>query len=62
MITTFQNSHTIETWYDRKSRNWITQHKDSNRNQIGNASFSGNKQLANITHKETSIIVQSEFE
>lgn len=33
----------IETWYDRKSVNWISQLKDSDDNQIGHAEFDGHK-------------------
>lgn len=54
MLTTFPNQYTIFTWYDRQSRNWITQYRDSEGNQIGNAEFSGNKKDANETHKELS--------
>ena len=52
MLTTFPNLYTIFTWYDRSKRIWITQYKDAEGNQIGNAEFSGNKKCANETHKE----------
>jgi len=52
MITTYSSGHTIETWYDRKSRNWITQLFDKNQYQIDDAIYTGNKICANIAHKE----------
>ena len=52
MITTFENGHIIDTWYDRKTRNWITQLRDSNDYQVGDAIFSGNKKDATISHKD----------
>ena len=51
MLTTFADGQSVYTWYDRQSRIWITQLKDSGGNQIGNAEFSPNKKFANITHK-----------
>ena len=44
-------THTVETWYDRRSRLWITQLKDAEGNQIDGASFSGNKAGAEINHQ-----------
>lgn len=41
---------TIETWYDRASRNWITTRKDSLGNQIGDAVITGNKASAAHAH------------
>jgi hypothetical protein len=58
MVTTFQNGYTIETWYDRKTRNWISQVLNENHYQLGNAEFSGNKKDANETHKERVINFQ----
>lgn len=34
----------IESWYDRKTKNYITQAKDDEGNQIGEALISGNKE------------------
>lgn len=34
---------TVETWYDRQTRNWVTQLKDTKGNQVGDAAFSGTK-------------------
>jgi len=41
----------VETWWDGNSRNWITQLKDSNLNQMGEADFSANKPNAKLMHK-----------
>lgn len=38
-----ESKKTIESWYDRKSRNWITQVKDHEGNQIGDAHYNGTK-------------------
>jgi len=32
-----------ETWYDRKTRSWVTQILDEGRNQIGAAYYDGNR-------------------
>lgn len=58
MLSTLSNGYTIYTWYDRQSRNWITQYRDAEGNQIGNALFSGNTKDANTTHKEMATIAQ----
>lgn len=58
VLTTFADGQSVYTWYDRQSRNWITQLRDSQKNQIGNAEFSGNKKSANITHKYVSSLIQ----
>lgn len=42
---------TVETWYDRQSCNWITQIKDAEGNQIGDALFSGTRDSATCDHK-----------
>lgn len=51
MLTSFADGQSIHTWYDHQTRIWITQLKDYEGNQIGNAEFSPNKKFANITHK-----------
>ncbi len=43
----------VDTWWDRYSRNWITQVKDMDGNQIGDADYSGNRYGADITHERT---------
>ena len=40
----------VETWYSRHDRNYVTQIKDSNRDQIDEAIYSGNKQAALNAH------------
>ena len=52
MLTTFSNGHTIDTWYDKQSKLWITQLLDENAHQIGDAEFSPNKQSALYIHKQ----------
>ena len=42
----------VETWYDRQVRSWLTQIKDPEGNQIGNAFWSGSKDSAKNAHKE----------
>ena len=42
----------VETWYDRASRNYLTQIKDPEGNQIGSAFWAGNKTTAAFNHKE----------
>ncbi len=42
---------TVETWYDRQSRNWITQLKDQNNNEIESA-YSGSKDGARFDFKQ----------
>jgi hypothetical protein len=39
---TLESGRTVESWYDRKSRNWVTQLKE-NGNQVCDAEFSGTK-------------------
>lgn len=29
----------VETWYDRHTRNWVSQLKDDNGNQVGDATY-----------------------
>jgi len=41
----------VETYWASANRIWITQIKDSNLNQIGEAEFSANKPNAKFTHK-----------
>lgn len=49
-ITKLRDGWRVETWWDRRSRNWITQLKDENGYQVGHAGFSGNKDGAELEH------------
>lgn len=49
---TTHGAYTVETWYDRRSRNWITQTKDAAGNQISDATYTGNRISANLAHAE----------
>lgn len=42
----------VETWYDRNSRNWVTQHNDDQGNQIGAAVYTGNAVSAQHAHDQ----------
>jgi hypothetical protein len=37
------NGNTVDGWYDRLSRNWVVQVKDSEETQIGDAEYSGSR-------------------
>ncbi len=39
MKDTIIHNFTVSTWYDRRTRNYITQLKDTNGNQIGDALY-----------------------
>lgn len=43
---------TVETWFDRSSRNWITQIKDLDGNQVGDALFAGRRDSAVVNHSD----------
>ncbi len=43
---------TVETWFDRSSRNWITQIKDLDGNQVGDAMFAGRRDSAAVNHSD----------
>jgi hypothetical protein len=51
MITPTQK-FTVETWFDRSSRNWITQIKDLDGNQVGDALFAGRRDSAVVNHSD----------
>lgn len=51
MTTILKDGTEVETWYDRRSRNWITVHKDKIGNQIGDADFASNSKTASVNHK-----------
>ena len=51
MKTELVNGFAVETWWDRQSRNWITQILDSEGNQQGDAMFSSNRESARFTHQ-----------
>jgi len=40
----------VETWWDRYSRNWVTQTKDAEGNQVGHADYTGERLGAAIAH------------
>jgi hypothetical protein len=42
--------YNVETWYDKRSRNWITQIKDFGGGQIGDAQFAGDAGGAALNH------------
>lgn len=35
------NGNSVESWYDSKTRSYVTQTKDAQGNQLGDANFSG---------------------
>jgi len=41
---------TVETWYDRHSRNYITQTKDVEGNQLGDALYAGCRANSESNH------------
>lgn len=48
----FGSSRHVETWWDRQSRNWITQTKDSRRIEVEDAIYSGDVLGAGTAHAE----------
>lgn len=40
-LSTKVEGGSVETWYDRANRLWVTQTKDAEGNQIGEAEFTG---------------------
>ena len=51
-MTNHTEKHSVETWWDKTSRNWVTQIKDAEGNQIGSALFAGNKSCAKHNHAD----------
>lgn len=45
-----QDEYIVDTWWDRRSRNYITQLLDENGYQIGDAIYTGNKDDAMSAH------------
>lgn len=45
--------HSVSTWYDQRSHNWVTQILDVDRGQVGNADFSGWTGSAAVSHLAT---------
>jgi hypothetical protein len=43
----------VETWYSRQTRSYVTQLKDLNLDQIGDAVYTGNKTSALRAHQQT---------
>lgn len=52
MKTQLDNGITVDTWYDRQSRNWVTQTFDADGNQIADAEYSGDRKSAQIDHQQ----------
>jgi hypothetical protein len=50
MKTKCKNGNTVDSWYDRHSRNHITQNLDTNGNQIEDAELDGDKIGRNYSH------------
>lgn len=42
--------HSVETWYDSRTRNWTTYRKDATGWQVGPAEYAGNRFGAAILH------------
>lgn len=48
-------THSVERWYDNRSKNWVVQTKDAAGNQVGDATYVGSKDeaiAAEKSHKE----------
>lgn len=43
----------VETWYNRQARLWVTQLKNANREQQGEAIYSAKKDSAALAHSQT---------
>jgi hypothetical protein len=43
----------VKTWFDRSTRNWVTQWLDANLEQVGEATWSPNKACAEKAHRDT---------
>lgn len=41
----------VETWYDKVTRNWVTQIKDNAGNQVGDAEYSGDTKSSEVAHE-----------
>ena len=41
---------TVDTWYDRDSKAWVTQRLDAEGNQVGDANYDGTQDDAKISH------------
>lgn len=50
MKTHTKNGHVVESWYDRKARIYMTQLKDADGNQIGDAEMDGAKSSRDYSH------------
>ncbi|CAB5224476.1 AdoMet_MTases domain containing protein [uncultured Caudovirales phage] len=48
-VTPVENG-TVDTWYDRPTRSWVTQRLDAEGNQIGDASYDGTQEDAKRSH------------
>lgn len=45
-------SKRIESWYDKKSKSWVTQVKDENDFQVGDAHYNGTKAGRDFSEKQ----------
>ena len=52
METKCTNGNTVETWYDRKARYYVTQTKDADGNYVGDADGAGTKEWSRINHAD----------
>lgn len=50
--TTKVGTFTVETWYDRKTRSYVTQTKDADGCQLETADYAGNKDAAITDHDD----------
>ena len=49
-ITKLSNGGLVETWYSKQDRSYVTQIKDSDGNQVGEAMYDGTKADSKIAH------------
>lgn len=51
MKTTIVPDGTVETWYDRKTRSYVTVRKNALGDQVGDASYDGDRESAKLAHR-----------
>jgi len=44
-------SYTVDQWYDHHTRSWVTQLKDSEGNQVGEAEYDGTRESAEVSRE-----------
>lgn len=49
-----------ETWYDKKTRCWVTQVRDARGNQIGDAFYDGNRASRDASISEVDRFIEAE--